>query len=202
MEGLGGILDEVDEQLATHLVAEYGLSRGGVIVSAPKSKVPTEVEVTSLEGGFISCGVNFLTFADVLSAIRRRWRRLASKLWLMKSVGLGIIPALTHVGGRDLGDYVSSPDDYVGLVAEHFASAWTLRDAVSALDSTFQVDMDTVDHASIMERLKSAKIQWSRAKYDTLRIATSDRDLSSEELMVTISSCLSSMLRIADSHPS
>ena len=121
MEGLCGILAEADEQLTEHLVADYGRSSGGVIVSAPKSKVPTEVGLASLEGGFLSCGINFLTFADVLSVIRRRWRRLAFKLWLMKSVGLGIIPALTHVGGRDLGDYVSSPEDYVGLVAEHFA---------------------------------------------------------------------------------
>ena len=32
--------------------------------------------------------------------------------------GAGLIPALTHVGGRDLGDYVSGPDDFVGLVAD------------------------------------------------------------------------------------
>ena len=48
---------------------------------------------------------------------------------------IGVQAVADEVGGRDLGDYVSSPDDYVGLVAEHFASAWALRDVVSSLVS-------------------------------------------------------------------
>eukprot|EP01052_Picozoa_sp_SAG31_P034947 SAG31_NODE_4152_length_3527_cov_22.835764_1_plen_119_part_00 len=44
--------------------------------------------------------------------MRLRWQRLRNKLWTVKEVGLGLIPALTHVGGRDLGDYVSAPERF------------------------------------------------------------------------------------------
>lgn len=200
MEGLCGLLDQADSEIARQLMAQCSRTQHGFSVSAPHSKVPSEVKHVELEQGFLACGINFLPLANVLAPVRQKWRRLAYKLWLMKTVGLGLIPALTHVGGRDLGDYVSGPDDFVGLVAEHFASAWTLRDVVSSLDSTFQLEMDGADPEVTMARLKSAKIQWSRAKYDTISSAEV-RDLSGRELRTTLQSCFSSMMDIIADDP-
>ena len=106
VEGLCGLMTEIDRCLAVHLVADFAWVDNSIRLSAPRSKVVSTISHAQLESGFLACGCNFLPLADVLGAVRQRWRRLAFKLWLMKSVGLGMIPALVHVGGRDLGDYV------------------------------------------------------------------------------------------------
>ena len=88
--GVRGILGQADSELAKQLKAQCSRTQLGFSVSAPRSKAPSEVKYVELEQGFLACGVNFLPLANVMARVRRKWRRLAYKLWLMKAVGLGL----------------------------------------------------------------------------------------------------------------
>eukprot|EP01052_Picozoa_sp_SAG31_P016120 SAG31_NODE_1057_length_10129_cov_29.441376_1_plen_250_part_10 len=112
------------------------------------------------------------------------------------------MPALAHVGGRSLGDYHSAPDDHVGLLAEHFASAWQLRFVVSVLDSTFKGYVDESTAAVAHTLLKDARIQFRRARLrqSSLTSGVDDLNISVPELMDSFADALSTLQRtVADS---